>query len=97
MGATVRCPVRFCQAWVPLNRDEETRLSHLRHDEDTTEILCISCGVHSKYYRQDLISAQLESYYSRPRHEALDWAPVPRSEEHSFASHARVSRAFPVG
>lgn len=64
MGATVRCPVRFCQAWVPLNADEEGRLARLRDDESTTEILCISCGVHSKHHRRDLIAAQLEEFYS---------------------------------
>jgi hypothetical protein len=64
MGAMVRCPVRFCQAWVPLNLEEEGRLAGLGDDDSTTEILCIACGVHSDHYRQNLIAAQIESYYS---------------------------------
>jgi hypothetical protein len=64
MVARVRCPVGFCQAWIPLNGEEEARLASLRDDHHHAEILCIACGVHSNFYRQDLISAQLETFYA---------------------------------
>jgi hypothetical protein len=77
MGATVRCPVQFCQAWVPLNADEERRLSELPDDETTAEILCIACGVHSAHLRQDLIVAQIERFYSaRARSAAFGMLPA---------------------
>ncbi len=77
MGAMVRCPVRWCQAWVPLNGEEERQVETLPDDEAKADVLCIACGLHSDYTRRDLIAAQVEEFYSTRTHpRGFDVVPV---------------------